>query len=220
MCLMAGNAVSGAREFVPETQDLDALAAAARGCRGCDLYQAADQTVFGSGPGSARVVMVGEQPGDQEDRAGLPFVGPAGKLLDKALVAAGIDRDGVYVTNAVKHFKFAQAERGKRRIHKTPSRTEVVACRPWLIAENGAVQPELVVLLGATAAKSLMGNDFRITEQRGKALRMPDDLHFGVEPHLVATVHPSSVLRGPPDDRAKAFDGLVADLRVAAGLLG
>lgn len=209
----------GAQEFVPDTHDLDDLAAAVRGCRGCDLYRYADQAVFGAGSPNAQMMLVGEQPGDQEDRAGLPFVGPAGRLLDKALSAADIDRDGVYVTNAVKHFKFTSAQRGKRRIHKTPSRTEVVACRPWLIAELSTVRPDLVVLMGATAAKSLMGNDFRLTQHRGDALRLPEDetLHFN--PVVVVTVHPSSVLRGPPEDRDKAFDALVADLRVAGGLL-
>jgi uracil-DNA glycosylase len=209
----------GAQEFVPDTHDLDDLAAAVRGCRGCDLYRYADQAVFGAGSPNAQMMLVGEQPGDQEDRAGLPFVGPAGRLLDKALSAADIDRDGVYVTNAVKHFKFTSAQRGKRRIHKTPSRTEVVACRPWLIAELSTMRPDLVVLMGATAAKSLMGNDFRLTQHRGEALRLPEDetLHFN--PVVVVTVHPSSVLRGAPEDRDKAFDALVADLRVAGGLL-
>ena len=214
-------AVQGAQDFVPQTRDLADLAAAAQACRGCDLYQDADRAVFGAGSPSARVMLVGEQPGDQEDRAGLPFVGPAGKLLDKALIAAGIDRDRVHVTNAVKHFKFSRAERGKRRIHKTPSRTQVVACRPWLIAELTTVQPDLVVLLGAIAAKSLLGNDFRLTAHRGEALRLPRDdtaIPLAVDPHVVATVHPSSVLRGPPEDREKAFDALVADLRFAAGL--
>ena len=212
-------AVQGAQDFVPDTDDLDDLAAAAQACRGCDLYQAADQVVFGAGAPSAQIMLVGEQPGDQEDRAGLPFVGPAGKLLDKALVTAGIDRDGVYVTNAVKHFKFTRT--GKRRIHKTPSRTEVVACRPWLIAELNAARPDLVVLLGATAAKSLLGNDFRLTAHRGEALRLPDDeaIQLDFDPQVAVTVHPSSVLRGPPEDRERAFDALVADLRFAAGLL-
>ncbi len=209
----------GAQDFLPETRNLAALADAAQGCRGCDLYRDAEQTVFGAGSASARVMLVGEQPGDQEDRVGLPFVGPAGRLLDKALAAAGIDRSQVYVTNAVKHFKFSRAQ-GKRRIHKTPSRTEVVACRPWLIAELTSVRPDLVVLLGATAAKSLMGNDFRLTTHRQEALRLPsDDLAIQVDPRVVTTVHPSSVLRGPPEDRERAFDALVADLRFAAGLL-
>ncbi len=214
--------VQGAQEFVPQTPELTDLAAAGQGCRGCDLYQNADLAVFGAGSSSAQVMLVGEQPGDQEDRAGLPFVGPAGKLLDKALIAAGIDRDRRYVTNAVKHFKFTRAERGKRRIHKTPSRTEVLACRPWLIAEMTTVQPDLVVLLGATAAKSLMGNDFRLTVHRGEALRLPADenaIQLDIDPQVVVTVHPSSVLRGPPEDRNKAFDALVDDLRFAAALV-
>jgi uracil-DNA glycosylase len=215
-------AVPGAQEFVPQTDELDDFAGAVQGCRGCDLYRDASQAVFGEGSPTAQVMLVGEQPGDQEDRAGRPFVGPAGKLLDKALVEAGIDRDSVYVTNAVKHFKFTRAERGKRRIHKTPSRTEVVACRPWLIAELTTIQPDLVVLLGATAAKSLLGNAFRITAHRGEALTLPaddDTVRLDVVPQIVATVHPSSVLRGRPADREQAFDALVADLRVAAGLL-
>lgn len=214
--------VPGAQEYVPATRNIDDLASAAQGCRGCDLYQHADQTVFGAGSTDAKIVLVGEQPGDQEDRQGEPFVGPAGKLLDKALVAAGIDRKQTYVTNAVKHFKFTRAERGHRRIHKTPSRTEVVACRPWLLAELSAVQPDLVVLLGATAAKSLMGNDFRLTDHRGEPLQLPSDdkaVELDIDPKVVATVHPSSVLRGPPSERDKAFDALVADLRSAAGLL-
>ncbi len=199
---------------------LTKLAKEARGCTRCDLYRDATQTVFGAGPSKARLMLVGEQPGDQEDKAGKAFVGPAGQLLDKALVAAEIDREGVYVTNAVKHFKFEQ--RGKRRIHKTPNRTEVVACRPWLLGEITAIKPDVVVLLGATAAKSLMGSGFRLTAHRGEALRLPDNdatADLGVDPEVVATVHPSSVLRGPSEDREKAFDALVADLRVAANLV-
>ncbi len=195
---------------------LTALAKDAQGCERCDLYRNATQTVFGSGPNDARLMLVGEQPGDQEDKAGEPFVGPAGRLLDKALVAAGIDRDRVYVTNAVKHFKFEQ--RGKRRIHKTPSRTEVEACRPWLIAEMNALQPDVVVLLGATAAKSVMGSSFRLTAHRGEVLALPAaglNVELDADPRVVATVHPSAILRGPPDDRQKAFDALVADLRMA-----
>ncbi|OBI72482.1 uracil-DNA glycosylase family protein, partial [Mycobacterium sp. E740] len=156
--------------------------------------------------------------GDQEDRAGAPFVGPAGKLLDKALVQAGIDRDRVYVTNAVKHFKFTLPERGKRRIHKTPGRTEVVACRPWLLAELDAVRPEVLVLMGATAAQSLLGSAFRLTAHRGEALRLPEIDEIDIAPEVVATAHPSSVLRGPPQDREQAFQALVSDLRFAAGL--
>lgn len=175
--------------------------------------------MFGEGPASARLLMVGEQPGDQEDRAGEPFVGPAGRLLDKALAEAGVDREQVYVTNAVKHFKFTRAAGSKRRIHKTPSRTEVVACRPWLFAELQLIEPEVVVLLGATAAKALLGNDFRLTERRGEVIAFADadhDAHFDV----VATPHPSSVLRGPADRRDAAFADLVTDLRTAGGLLG
>ena len=165
------------------------------------------------------MMLVGEQPGDQEDRAGAPFVGPAGKLLDKALVAAGVDRERLYVTNAVKHFKFTLSERGKRRIHKTPSRTEVVACRSWLFAEMQSVQPNVVVLLGATAAQSLLGSTFRVSAHRGEALRLPaGDETEGFDPQVAVTVHPSSVLRGPPEDRHHAFEALVSDLRFADGL--
>jgi len=209
-----------AAEFVPDTDDLTVLSDASQKCKGCDLYRNATQAVFGGGSRDAKVVLVGEQPGDQEDKTGQPFVGPAGRLLDKALVAADIDRERVYITNAVKHFKFE--ERGKRRIHKTPSRTEVVSCRPWLLAELDALAPGVVVLLGATAAKSLLGNDFRLTQHRGEVLRLPESdpsVDLDVKPRVVATVHPTAILRGPPDDRAMAFDGLVADLRVAAGLI-
>ncbi|HTI74775.1 MAG TPA: UdgX family uracil-DNA binding protein [Mycobacterium sp.] len=208
-----------AADFVPDSQDLDALAEASHSCKGCDLYLNAEQTVFGAGAPHADMMLVGEQPGDQEDKAGAPFVGPAGKLLDKALAAAGVERERLYVTNAVKHFKFTLSERGNRRIHKTPSRTEVVACRPWLFAEMMSVEPDVIVLLGATAAKSLMGNDFRLTQHRGEVLHSPEIVNFDFEPRLAVTVHPSSVLRGPPEDREKAFDGLVSDLRFAAGLL-
>jgi uracil-DNA glycosylase len=212
-------AAQTAADFVPDSHDLDALAEAAHSCKGCDLYLNANQTVFGAGAPDADMMLVGEQPGDQEDKAGAPFVGPAGKLLDKALVAAGVDRDRLYVTNAVKHFKFTLPERGKRRIHKTPSRTEVVACRPWLFAEMMSVQPDVVVLLGATAAKSLMGNDFRLTAHRGEALHMPkadETANLDLDPDIVVSAHPSSVLRGPPEDREKAFDALVSDLQFAA----
>ena len=209
-----------AAEFVPATRDLDQLAAASQGCRGCDLYADASQVVFGGGPPGARLMLVGEQPGDKEDLAGEPFVGPAGKLLDTALARAGIERAPVYVTNAVKHFKFTPAERGVRRIHKTPSRTEVVACRPWLFAELEAVEPEVVVLLGATAAKALLGNDFRVTAHRGEVLRLPrEDAPAGVDPSVVGTIHPSAVLRGPAEAREENLAALVADLRVAAALL-
>src|SRR5215211_7160534 len=158
----------GSAPLVPRGADLAELRAAAASCTGCDLYRDATQTVFGAGPAPATVLLVGEQPGDQEDKAGEPFVGPAGRLLDKALAEAGIDRGRAYVTNAVKHFKFKPAERGKRRIHQKPSRTEVVACRPWLVAELAVVRPELVIALGATAAQSLLGTAFKLTQHRGE----------------------------------------------------
>lgn len=208
---------TSAASFLPPTADLDALAAAACDCRGCTLYEDAQQTVFGAGAAAAKLMLVGEQPGDQEDRAGTPFVGPAGRTLDRALAAAGIDRDALYVTNAVKHFKFTQ--RGKRRIHQTPTRTEVVSCRPWLLAELDAVAPEVLVLMGATAAKSLLGGPFRLTAHRGEELRLPE-LDLTVHPRVTVTVHPSSILRGPPEQRGEAFDALVSDLRFSAGLLG
>jgi uracil-DNA glycosylase len=215
-------AARSAADFVPDTHDLDELSAAAASCKGCDLYVNANQTVFGDGAPDADMMLVGEQPGDQEDKAGAPFVGPAGKLLDKALAAADVDRDRLYVTNAVKHFKFTLPERGKRRIHKTPSRTEAVACRPWLLAEMMSVRPGVLVLLGATAAKSLLGSSFRLTAHRGETLCLPeadDTMHLTIEPQVVVSAHPSSVLRGPPADREEAFEALVSDLRYAAGLL-
>ncbi len=208
-----------AAEYVPDSRDVDELAEAAHSCKGCDLYLDATQTVFGAGSAKADLMLVGEQPGDQEDKAGEPFVGPAGRLLDKALVAAGVNRERLYVTNAVKHFKFTRPERGKRRIHKTPNRTEVVSCRPWLIAELTSVQPDVVMLLGATAAQSLMGSAFRLTAHRGEALHLPDDSNLPFDPQIVVTAHPSSVLRGRPEDREMAFDALVSDLRFAADLL-
>ncbi|MEW5809782.1 MAG: UdgX family uracil-DNA binding protein [Actinomycetota bacterium] len=209
-----------AADFLPPSSDLGDLAAAARACRGCDLFEHATQTVFGEGPAGAKLMLVGEQPGDQEDRSGEPFVGPAGRLLDKALQEAAIDREPLYVTNAVKHFKFVPAERGTRRIHKTPSRTEVVSCRPWLLAELQAVTPQVIVCLGATAAKALLGNDFRLTAHRGEVLKLSDgDTGAESDPAVVATLHPSAVLRGPADAREESFASLVADLRLAASLL-
>ena len=189
---------------------LDDLRKTAQSCTNCHLYEDATQTVFGEGPPDAAVVFVGEQPGDKEDLAGEPFVGPAGRLLDKALVEAGIDRSKVYVTNAVKHFKFEP--RGKRRIHKTPNAEEIRACRPWLDGEIASIEPELVVALGATAAKALLGPKFKVSQQRGEVIER-DGLR------LTATVHPSSILRGPDEARAVAFDGLVDDLRVVAAIL-
>ncbi|MEV6609679.1 UdgX family uracil-DNA binding protein [Kutzneria sp. NPDC051319] len=195
-------------DYVPHRGGLAALRRAAADCHGCELYKDATQTVFGEGPADARLFLVGEQPGDREDVEGAPFVGPAGKLLDRALVDAGIDRAEVYLTNAVKHFKFTLPERGKRRIHKKPGQGEVSACRPWLLAELDRVEPELVVLLGATAASALLGSGFRLTRHRGEIV----ELEQGVP--AVATVHPSAVLRAP--DREAAYQGLVADLTVAA----
>src|SRR5918994_5103014 len=164
----------GAERFVPGGADLEQLRQAAAICQGCDLYRAATQTVFGTGDPNARVVLLGEQPGDQEDRQGLPFVGPAGKVLDRALVEAGIDREVTYVTNAVKHFKFERVEGGKRRIHQSPNRTEIVACRPWLASELELLEPEVLVCLGATASKAVFGPSFKVTQQRGVPLSSPD----------------------------------------------
>jgi uracil-DNA glycosylase family protein len=212
-----------AEEFVPAgAASIDELRAAASKCQGCDLYRDASQTVFGAGPPHARVVLVGEQPGDIEDRRGAPFVGPAGKLLDRAISAAGLDRAGAYVTNAVKHFKFRSAGPGKRRIHQTPDRTEIVACRPWLVAEFTLLRPEIVVVLGATAAKALLGPDFRVTRSRGVLMPWPDSAPDpGDFPsssgHVLATIHPSAVLRA--DDREEAYAGLVRDLTVVAEAL-
>ena len=191
----------------PRLGDLEALRTAARGCTGCELYEPATQTVFGTGPSTAWLMFVGEQPGDREDVAGAPFVGPAGRLLDQALGRAGIARDETYVTNAVKHFRFER--RGARRIHKTPAVGHVRACRPWLDAELRVVAPAVVATLGATAAKALLGPKFRITESRGTVLDWA-----GLA--LVPTIHPSAILRMEPDERDAALDAFVADLKVAA----
>lgn len=205
-----------AAPFVPASRALPTLRAAARKCRGCPLWKIGTQTVFGEGPGHARVVFVGEQPGDREDLEGKPFVGPAGRLLDEALGSAGIDRSVVYVTNAVKHFKWEPV--GKRRLHKKPSAREIAACRPWLDAELEALEPEVVVALGATAAQDLMGASFRVTRDRGRVFR--DVAFSNVTIHaFVATVHPSSILRGDPAERAAALAAFVADLKIVAKLL-
>jgi DNA polymerase len=189
------------------------LAADAADCRACDLWRNATQTVFGEGPPNADLMLVGEQPGDREDLAGQPFVGPAGRVLDDALVAAGVDRDRVYVTNAVKHFKWRA--RGKRRIHDKPNRVEVAACRPWLDGELAIVEPRVLVLLGATAAQALLGSGFRVTRERGRPIG-----ETGFAEHVVATVHPSAIVRiRDHDERAEAERGLAADLRVAAELV-
>jgi len=189
---------------------LEKIRADARRCTRCPLYKTGTQTVFGEGPATARIIMIGEQPGDREDIAGHPFVGPAGKLLDRALDEAGIDRDDVYVTNAVKHFKWERS--GKRRLHKKPNAREIAACRPWLDAELELIQPDLIVALGATAAQALMGRNFRVTQQHGKVLDSPVPQAKG----LVATVHPSSILRARPPDRDAAYQQFVDDLRTVA----
>jgi uracil-DNA glycosylase family protein len=201
-----------ATPFLPEKRTLSALREAASGCRGCHLWRGATQTVFGEGLKRARVMFVGEQPGDKEDLAGKPFVGPAGKELDKGLEAAGIARDEAYVTNVVKHFKFE--ERGRRRIHQTPKRFEIDACSPWLEEELRVVGPEALVLLGATAAKALMGSSFRLTQHRGEAL--DSDL----APFVTATIHPSAILRQQDDaSRSKEREAFAEDLRVVAKAL-
>jgi uracil-DNA glycosylase len=201
-----------ARELIPPGRGVAALRDAAARCRACPLWRDATQTVFGTGPASARIMLIGEQPGDKEDRVGEPFVGPAGDLLEKAVADAGMDYEGLYVTNAVKHFKFEL--RGKRRIHQTPKKLELDACHPWLEEELRRVRPEVVGLLGATAAKSLLGGSFRVSKQRGEVL----EVDFADA--AVATYHPSSILRGPPEERREAYAALVGDLRVIAGALG
>src|SRR3954464_15557526 len=201
-----------ATPFLPERPSLKALREASQGCHGCHLWQNATQTVFGEGRKAARVMLVGEQPGDREDQAGKPFVGPAGRELDRGLEAAGIVRADAYVTNVVKHFKFE--ERGRRRIHATPKRFEIDACKPWLDEELRVVQPEAVVLLGATAAKALLGSAFRVTRHRGELL--DSDL----APLVSATIHPSAILRAP-DDAARSEEraAFAEDLRVVAEAL-
>jgi DNA polymerase len=197
-----------AADFLPSRPTLPNLRDAVQGCRGCHLYKNASQAVFGEGTRSAAVMLVGEQPGDQEDRKGKPFVGPAGKLLDRALEEAGVDRNAIYVTNAVKHFKWEA--RGKRRIHAKPSWSEVAACRPWLEAELAAVKPTVLVLLGAVAAQGLLGRQFRVTKQRGELVDSP------LAPYVTATIHPSAILRGEPADRERELARLVEDLRQVA----
>jgi uracil-DNA glycosylase len=202
-----------ALDFFPPKIDYTSLKIAAKACMGCDLYKNATQTVFGEGRiRAAQVMFVGEQPGDEEDLAGHPFVGPAGRLFDKALAEAGIDREKTYVTNAVKHFKWKP--RGKRRIHEKPRASEIRACMPWLEAELTVIHPEVLVCLGATAAQALLGKDFRVTQSRGSWLETR------YAPRTLATVHPSSILRAPdPESRASQYEEFVNDLRlVAAGL--
>lgn len=206
------DAVPTAAPFLPPRATLPKLREAAAGCKGCNLWKLGTQTVFGGGAPHARVIFVGEQPGDQEDKAGKPFVGPAGRILDKALVEAGIDRDEVYVTNAVKHFKWEP--RGKRRIHKKPNQLEIHACRPWLESEVSVIKPEVIVCLGATAAQSLLGKSFKVTERRGELI--PHEL----APYVIATVHPSSILRAPDNERRKEeMARFIQDLKEVAAAL-
>jgi uracil-DNA glycosylase family protein len=204
-------ATGSAADFLPDTRSLRVLRDAAAACKGCPLWELGTQTVFGEGAASAEIMFVGEQPGDQEDRAGRPFVGPAGRLFDQALEAAGIDRSDTYTTNAVKHFKWRAS--GKRRIHQKPNWAETTACRPWLEAELEAVEPRVLVLLGATAAQSLLGRQFRVTQNRRKLVE--SDLAESV----TATIHPSAILRGDPEQRETELAAFVEDLRFVKSLL-
>lgn len=195
-----------ASRYLPAAMNLQALGKASQGCRACDLYKNATQAVFGAGPAHASIVFIGEQPGNEEDLQGVPFVGPAGKLLDRALVDAGIDRRDVYVTNVVKHFKFE--ERGKRRIHKKPNASEIDACHPWLEAELVVIQPKMIVCLGATAAQALLGRSYRLTKQRGQFVD-----HAWAQ-YVTATIHPSAILRAPDEgQRHQHYEEFVADLK-------
>lgn len=196
-----------AADFIPDRPTIPKLRAASKQCRGCHLFKVGTQTVFGEGPARARIIVVGEQPGDVEDRVGRPFVGPSGKLLDRAFDEAGIERDEVYVTNAVKHFKWAKDARTGRRLHKTPNAAEIRACAPWLEQEIALIAPEIIVCLGATAAKALLGRTFSVMKQRGVAVQSE------WAPVVFATVHPSAVLRAPRDQRAEAEKAFVADIR-------
>jgi uracil-DNA glycosylase len=216
---------AGAATFVPDSSRLSVLADASQACRGCDLYARATQTVFGAGPRTARMMLVGEQPGDVEDRAGVPFVGPAGGVLDRALTEAAIARESIYLTNAVKHFRWKSTATGTRRIHEKPSTSQGHACRPWLAAELATVRPQLVVALGATAAGSLFGSSFRLSAHRGELLSWPpSDGSFADDPTpvaaAVATIHPSAVLRATREDRESSFRGLVDDLVLVAAQVG
>ena len=204
-------ATGSAADFLPKERSLVALRKAAAACEGCPLWKIGTQTVFGEGPESAQLMFVGEQPGDQEDRAGKPFVGPAGRLLDKAFAEAGINRSATYMTNAVKHFKWKG--RGKRRIHQKPTWAEIAACRPWLEAELAVVQPRVLVLLGATAAQSLLGREFRVTQNRRKLIESE------LAEAVTATIHPSAILRGEPERREAEFAAFVDDLRFVARLV-
>jgi len=203
---------TSAADFLPTSRALPVLEKAAKSCRGCELWKKGTQTVFGEGASRAEVMLVGEQPGDKEDLSGKPFVGPAGALLDKALVAAGIDREKVYVTNAVKHLNWEP--RGKRRIHKKPNAMHIAACRPWLDAEIEAVKPRVVVCLGATAAQALLGRTFKVTRRRGELISS------NIAPYLLATVHPSSILRAPDEEsRHEEMARFIDDLRTVSHAL-
>lgn len=203
----------GAQAFLPDSHALSVLREAVQSCRGCPLYKHATQAVFGEGKRTARVMLIGEVPGDREDLAGKPFVGPAGALLDRALEAAHIPRAATYVTNAVKHFKYTL--RGKRRIHDKPNRYEIEACKPWLGEELAAVGPEIVMVLGATAAQALLGSAFRVTKSRGEVL----EDRVAIAPYVIATVHPASVLRAPDDEaRAEARAAFIRDVQVAGAI--
>ena len=204
----------GAQQWVPEGGDVESLRAAAPACRGCELWEPATQVVFSAGNPQGRIALVGEQPGDQEDLRGLPFVGPAGRLLQQALDEAGVSREDVYVTNAVKHFRYTM--RGKRRIHATPEMAHITACKPWLTAELRAVDPEVIVCLGGTAVKSLLGTQFRVLRDRGQPIHRETSLG---QRTFVISVHPSSILRGSPEDRGRALAAHVADLRVVADVV-
>jgi uracil-DNA glycosylase len=201
----------GAAAYLPARRTFSTLRDAAASCHGCDLWQRATQTVFGAGPVPAPLMLVGEQPGDREDLAGEPFVGPAGQILDTALRQAGIDRERVFVTNVVKHFKWRPS--GKRRLHERPNRAEVRACRPWLEAELDLVKPDLLVLMGATAAQAILGPSFRVSVEHGRVVSSPLDVR------VMATVHPSSILRADPDAREREMELLVADLAAAGKIV-
>ena len=210
--IRAAEEILSAAPLIPVRPTLDRLRAAAKSCRACPLWKTGTQTVFGEGSPEAKVLFVGEQPGNDEDLTGRPFVGPAGKLLDKVLEEVGIDRDEVYVTNVVKHFKWEPV--GKRRIHKKPNSREIAACRPWLDAELDVIEPTVLVCLGATASQALLGKDFRVSRQRGQLIES------SLAPFVMATVHPSSILRAPNDEkRREAREQFTADMRKVAGVI-
>jgi len=210
--IRAAEEILSAAPLIPVRPTLDRLRAAAKSCRACPLWKTGTQTVFGEGSPEAKVLFVGEQPGNDEDLTGRPFVGPAGKLLDKVLEEVGIDRDEVYVTNVVKHFKWESV--GKRRIHKKPNSREIAACRPWLDAELDVIEPTVLVCLGATASQALLGKDFRVSRHRGQLIES------SLAPFVMATVHPSSILRAPDDEkRREAREQFTADMRKVAGVI-